>query len=66
MDDNSGNQKSKNEYRSFLLRLWRVLRNGKRIWLVGLEDPHTGKRKSFSSLDELISYLKEQIHNNVN
>jgi hypothetical protein len=48
-------------YHSFLLRLWRVVSDGKRIWLSSLEDPNTGERRSFASLEELLAYLKEQI-----
>jgi hypothetical protein len=65
MDNGPRNRKKEENYHSFLLRLWRVIRNGKHIWLAGLEDPYTGKRKSFASLEELISYLKEQIQNEV-
>ena len=64
MNNKPRNQKKKENYHSFLLRLWRVIRNGKRIWLAGLENPNTGERKSFSSLEELLVYLKEQINEN--
>ena len=64
MDGNPGNQRNKKNYRSFLLRLWRVIRNGKGVWLAGLEDPHTGEQESFTSLEELLVYLKKQINEN--
>ncbi len=44
-------------YRSFLLRLWR--REGeKETPYVLLEDPMTGKRVGFSSLQALVTYLQ--------
>lgn len=64
MDNKLRNQKKEESYHSFLLRLWRVIRHGKSVWLVGLENPYTGERKGFASLEELVAYLKEKLRNN--
>jgi hypothetical protein len=46
------------QYRAYLLRLWRVLdANGHRGWRASLEDPQTGVRRGFASLEHLLAYL---------
>jgi hypothetical protein len=57
--------KKQPDYLSYLLRLWRVNDDTqpgaeKAIWRVSLENPHTGERKGFVSLDELFNFLREQ------
>jgi len=47
-------------YLYFLLRLWRVRQSGLDAWRASLEDPHTGKRRGFASLNELADYLQQQ------
>jgi hypothetical protein len=42
-------------YRSYLLRLWRT----PPAWHASLDDPHTGKRLGFASLEQLFAYLME-------
>jgi hypothetical protein len=42
-------------YRSYLLRLWRT----PQAWHASLDDPHTGKRLGFASLEQLFAYLME-------
>ena len=42
-------------YRSYLLRLWRT----PHAWRASLDDPHTGKRLGFASLEQLFAYLME-------
>jgi len=44
-------------YRSFLLRLWHMKHNGRRIWRASLENPRSGEQQTFSSLEELVLYL---------
>lgn len=51
---------SEQRYLSFLLRLWRVKRNGDLIWRASLDDPHTGERRGFASLATLMDFLKQQ------
>lgn len=55
------------DYLSYLLRLYRV--NGdsdvqstlnKAVWRASLENPHTGERKGFASLEALFDFLREQ------
>lgn len=48
------------KYLAFLLRLWQVEENGRRVWRASLEDPHTGERRGFASLNLLTHYLREQ------
>ncbi len=45
-------------YRSFLLRLWIIKHNNKRICRASMENPRSGEQQSFSSLDELIKFLQ--------
>lgn len=51
------------DYRSFLLRLWRVDTEGKRAWRFSLEDSTTGERRGFANLGELLVFLLEEICN---
>ena len=48
-------------YFSYLLRVWRVLRDDELVWMASLEDPHTGKRQSFTSLEDLYAFLLKDI-----
>lgn len=48
----------KNTNFSFLLRLWQISPDLETGWLVSLEDPLTGERKGFASLDAFFQYLK--------
>ncbi|MBI5878292.1 MAG: hypothetical protein HZB53_11635 [Chloroflexi bacterium] len=45
-------------YRSYLLRLWRAETLGQG-WRASLEDPRTGERIGFASLEQLFAYLME-------
>jgi hypothetical protein len=45
-------------YQSYLLRLWPTTSQGGVTWRAMLEDPHTGERQGFASLEELFTYLK--------
>ncbi len=54
MDDPSAK-----DYRSYLLRLWREVPD--RGWRASLEDPRTGKRIGFASLEHLFAFLMEQV-----
>lgn len=48
-------------YHAYLLRLWRVeaQRTGAATWRASLEDPHTGLRLGFATLEQLFAYLME-------
>jgi len=50
---------SAKKYRSYLLRLWRA--EAPDQWRASLEDPHTGKRIGFASLEQLFAFLMEQV-----
>jgi hypothetical protein len=45
------------EYFSYLLRMWRTGEHS--AWRASLEDPQTGERRGFGSLEALLSYLVE-------
>ena len=42
------------QYRAFLLRLWRTPEDD---WRASLDDPRTGERLAFASLDACCAYL---------
>lgn len=48
-------------YHAYLLRLWRVdaQRTGAASWRASLEDPHTGLRLGFATLEQLFAHLIE-------
>ena len=48
------------DYLSYLLRLWRARERGKPAWRASLQNPHTGERVSFCTLDELFAFLRRQ------
>ena len=47
---------------SYLLRLWMADVNGKRVWRISLEDPFSGERRGFASLEDLCAYLDKEMH----
>jgi hypothetical protein len=51
---------AKQEYLSYLLRLWLAGDGDQRQWRASLEDPHTGGQKGFDSLEELFAFLRGQ------
>jgi hypothetical protein len=52
---------SKNSnYYSFLLRMWVVSDEADPLWRASLEDPNTGGRKVFATLDELAAFLRHE------
>ncbi len=44
-------------YRSFMLRLWRVKKNGECIWRASLENPRTDQTYNFPNLQALCGFL---------
>jgi hypothetical protein len=48
-------------YRSYLLRLWRVKVGGRDLWRASLQDPQSGERISFATVEALFAYLQEQL-----
>ncbi len=47
-------------YFSYLLRMWQVWRGNELVWMASLDDPHTGKRYSFTDLERLFAFLLTQ------
>jgi hypothetical protein len=44
-------------YAAYMLRIWQTTRNGNfEVWL-SLENPHTGERYNFTSLENLNAFL---------
>jgi hypothetical protein len=49
------------DYRSYLLRLWRVKEGDRDVWRASLQDPQSGERISFATVEALFAYLQEQL-----
>jgi len=49
------------DYISYLLRLWRVKEEGRDVWRASLQDPQSGERISFATVEALFAYLQEQL-----
>ena len=47
-------------YLAYMLRLWQVCDNEDMVWRASLEDPHSGERRGFASLEMLVAFLQEQ------
>ncbi len=45
-------------YRAYMLRLWKVEEGQGDLWHASLEEPRTGQRQGFGSLEELVRYLQ--------
>ena len=48
-------------YESYLLRLWCTGSESEGTWQFMLENPHTGEREVFASLEALVTYLRERM-----
>lgn len=74
-EPNSGQVSEQRSYLSYLLRLWRMScddevescvhsdsfhSTGRRGWRASLENPHTGERLGFGSLEDLYGFLCAQ------
>jgi hypothetical protein len=49
------------DYHAYLLRLWRTRQADRSVWRASLEDPHTGERRGFASLAQLVDYLQHTL-----
>ena len=49
------------EYVAYLLRLWRETSGESTRWRASLQDPHSGERVGFASLEELFEFLHRQV-----
>ena len=47
-------------YQTYLLRLWRVPRQGKWQWCASLESRQTGEHQSFATVEQLLAFLSER------
>lgn len=47
-------------YRSYILRLWEVTREGEPAWQASLQSITTGQRRGFPDLESLFDYLAFQ------
>ena len=56
---------SKQPYLSYLLRLWQSSAGDKTTWRASLEDPMTGERRGFDSLETLLAFLEAQTNDQV-
>ena len=48
-------------YMAYLLRLWQVNTEGNPVWRAWLENPQTGERCGFATVDGLFEYLRARI-----
>lgn len=55
-----GKTEGKQQYFSFMLRMWRENGEGEAAWRASLESPHTGESMGFASLEELFTFLRQQ------
>jgi hypothetical protein len=47
-------------YTSYILRLWQVSNDEQPVWHASLEDPLSGQRTAFATLDDLCAFLKDE------
>lgn len=45
---------------AYLLRLWPVQEAGQTVWRASLENPHTGEKLGFATLERLFAFLEDQ------
>jgi hypothetical protein len=57
MNEQAGRPGEQSDYRSYLLRLWRV-DDGGGDWRASLESAHTGERRGFATLDALFDHVR--------
>jgi len=51
-------------YRTYLMRYWEERSQAPmlpRVWRFSLEDPHTGQRHGFASLEKMIAFLRLEL-----
>ena len=47
--------------RSYILRLWVEVLQGKQVWRFSLEDTYSSERKGFARLEELFTFIQAQL-----
>ena len=53
--------RNEQSYHSYLLRMWRSNSNENGRWTFMLENPHTGERHGFTSLEDLVITLQKKM-----
>ncbi len=48
------------DYRSYLLRIWRTSSQSNAVWRASLESAQTGERRAFADLESLFAFLEAQ------
>lgn len=48
-------------YFAYLLRCWQSNEEERLVWRASLEDPHTGERIGFATLDAAVAFLRERL-----
>ena len=48
-------------YFAYLLRCWQSSEEERLVWRVSLEDPHTGERIGFATLEAAVAFLRERL-----
>ena len=59
MNEKRPTHRNPKQRHSYLLRLWRTDSLGSSNWQASLEDPHTGQRIGFASLEQLFGFLMD-------
>lgn len=49
-------------YLSYLVRLWQVGDDERLVWRAMVENPHTRERLGFTSLEQVVAFLAEEMH----
>ncbi|MCP4538325.1 MAG: hypothetical protein GY832_14405 [Chloroflexi bacterium] len=57
------NDKRRQHYLAYMLRLWKTNTGKGPAWRASLESPHTGERQGFVDLETLFAFLKEKTDN---
>ena len=57
------NDKRRQHYLAYMLRLWQAGTDEGLAWRASLESPHTGERQGFADLETLFVFLKEKTDN---
>ena len=48
-------------YLAYMLRMWRISDHSKEVWRASLESPGAGMRYNFTTIDDLIEFLRNEI-----
>jgi hypothetical protein len=48
-------------YLAYLLRLWQVREKGEARWRASVENAHTGERRGFAGLADLVTFLEGEV-----